>query len=109
MLELFIAGTPAPQGSKNAFRRGNRIALVEANKNLPAWREQVTKELQKLNETNGIMLEGPVYVAAHFYITRPKTAKRLYPTTKPDLFIGEWFLQDCVDHLFGGSHAVEVH
>lgn len=85
MIELFIAGTPAPQGSKNAFRRGNRIALVEANKNLPAWREQVTKELQKLNETNGIMIEGPIYVAAHFYIARPKTNKRLYPTTKPDL------------------------
>mgnify|MGYP000482845664 FL=1 len=31
------------------------------------------------------MIEGPIYVAAHFYIARPKTNKRLYPTTKPDL------------------------
>jgi crossover junction endodeoxyribonuclease RusA len=84
MLELFIAGTPAPQGSKNAFRRGSRISLVEANKNLPAWREQVIKQLQKLNETNGIMYEGAVYVSAHFYINRPKSNKRTYPTTKPD-------------------------
>ena len=31
---MFIEGTPAPQGSKNAYQRGGRIVLVEASKNL---------------------------------------------------------------------------
>ena len=32
--EFFLAveGTPVPQGSKNAYLRGDRVVLVEANK-----------------------------------------------------------------------------
>ncbi len=42
-LEFWVPGRPAPQGSKNPFRRGNRIILVESCKSLPAWRKAVTK------------------------------------------------------------------
>lgn len=80
MLELFIAGVPRPQGSKNAYKRGTRVVLVESNKHLPEWRQAVYEALR----ASGKQFEGAVTVMATFYIPRPKTNKRLYATTKPD-------------------------
>jgi len=34
-------GKPLPQGSKNAFKTGNRVVLVEASKGLKPWRSVV--------------------------------------------------------------------
>lgn len=81
MLELFIAGVPRPQGSKNAYRRGTRVVMVEANKYLPEWRQAVYEALR----ASGKQFDGAVTVMATFYIPRPKTNKRLYATTKPDV------------------------
>lgn len=81
MLELFIAGVPRPQGSKNAYKRGTRVVMVEANKHLPEWRQAVYEALR----ASGKKFDGAVTVMATFYIPRPKTNKRLYATTKPDL------------------------
>lgn len=81
MLELFIAGVPRPQGSKNAYKRGTRVVLVESNKHLPEWRQAVYEALR----ASGKQFEGAVTVMATFYIPRPKTNKRLYATTKPDV------------------------
>lgn len=81
MLELFIAGVPRPQGSKNAYRRGTRVVMVEANKHLPEWRQAVYEALR----ASGKQFDGAVTVMATFYIPRPKTNKRLYATTKPDV------------------------
>ena len=81
MLELFIAGVPRPQGSKNAYRRGTRVVMVESNKHLPEWRQAVYEALK----ASGKQFDGAVTVMATFYIPRPKTNKRLYATTKPDV------------------------
>lgn len=81
MLELFIAGVPRPQGSKNAYRRGTRVVMVEANKHLPEWRQAVYEALS----ASGLKFEGAVMVMTTFYLPRPKTNKRLYATTKPDV------------------------
>jgi len=81
MLELFIAGVPRPQGSKNAYKRGTRVVLVESNKHLPEWRQAVYEALR----ASGKQFDGAVTVMATFYIPRPKTNKRLYATTKPDV------------------------
>ncbi len=81
MLELFIAGVPRPQGSKNAYKRGTRVVLVESNKHLPVWRQAVYEALR----ASGKQFEGAVTVMATFYIPRPKTNKRIYATTKPDV------------------------
>ena len=81
MLELFIPGIPRPQGSKNAYKRGSRVVMVEANKHLPEWRQAVYEALR----ASGKQFDGAVTVMATFYIPRPKTNKRLYATTKPDV------------------------
>lgn len=81
MLKLFIAGVPRPQGSKNAYRRGTRVVMVEANKHLPEWRQAVYEALR----ASGKQFDGAVTVMATFYLPRPKTNKRAQMTTKPDV------------------------
>ena len=55
--------------------------MVEANKHLPEWRQAVYEALK----ATGKQFDGAVTVMATFYIPRPKTNKRLYATTKPDV------------------------
>lgn len=92
MLELFIPGIPRPQGSKNAYKRGSRVVMVEANKHLPEWRQAVYEALM----ASGKQFDGAVTVMATFYIPRPKTNKRLYATTKPDVDKLQRAIGDCL-------------
>ncbi len=82
MFEVFVPGTPRPQGSKQAFRRGSKIVLVESSKGLPAWRQQVIDEITKKQFEQ---FEGAVIVKLHFYFLRPKTVKRELMTVAPDI------------------------
>ncbi|MFN9112729.1 MAG: RusA family crossover junction endodeoxyribonuclease [Bacteroidota bacterium] len=84
MIQVFAPGIPQPQGSKNAYRRGNKIVLVEANKNLPAWRRLVTEKLEAANSSCQ-PLTGAVSLDVMFFMPRGKTVKREMPTVPPDL------------------------
>ena len=84
MIQVFAPGIPQPQGSKNAYRRGNKIILVEANKNLPAWRRLVTEKLEQAN-VSCQPLTGAVSLDVMFFMPRGKTVKRAMPTVPPDL------------------------
>ena len=85
MFQLFVPGEPRPQGSKKAFSRGSHIVLVEANKQLPAWREQMRKAFQmKMLELDSPFITA-VSVSLTFWLTRPKTVKREYATGTYDL------------------------
>lgn len=85
MFELFIAGDPRPQGSKKAFNRGAHIVLVEANKDLPAWREHMKKmfELKMMELDN--RFDVAVSVSLTFWLRRPKTVTRQYATQTYDI------------------------
>jgi Holliday junction resolvase RusA-like endonuclease len=85
MFQLFVPGEPRPQGSKKAFNRGKHIVLVEANKQLPAWREQMRKAFEiKMLELDNPLVTA-VSVSLTFWLTRPKTVKREYATGTYDL------------------------
>ena len=85
MFELFVPGEPRPQGSKKAFSRGSHIVLVEANKQLPAWREQMRKAFEmKMLERDTPFITA-VSVSLTFWLTRPKSVKREYATGTYDL------------------------
>ena len=85
MFELFIAGDPRPQGSKKAFNRGAHIVLVEANKDLPAWRDHMKRmfELKMMELDN--RFDTAVSVSLTFWLTRPKTVTRQYATKTYDI------------------------
>lgn len=80
-------GRPLPQGSKNAFKTGNRVVLVEASKGLKPWRSVVAlaaKEVM-LDVQDMSLIEGPVSVELLFQFVPGKTVKRKHMTTKPDI------------------------
>jgi Holliday junction resolvase RusA-like endonuclease len=84
---------PAPQGSKKyvGTRRtaaGNNIPLIiESSPKLPAWRKAVNDAVIQGMKDSGddSKFEQAVKVEAVFYLTRPRTVKRDYPITPPDL------------------------
>lgn len=84
MIQVFVPGIPQPQGSKQAFRRGNKIVIVEANKKLPDWRRAVREGLEAANVACE-PIPAPVSLEVIFFLPRPKTVRRLFPSTKPDL------------------------
>jgi len=85
MFQIFIEGNPRPQGSKKAFARGKSIVLVEANKELPAWREHMTRMLQLKQLEEPTAFTTAVNVALTFWLPRPKSVKRQYPTGTYDI------------------------
>jgi crossover junction endodeoxyribonuclease RusA len=80
-------GKPQPQGSKNAFKHGNRVVLVEASKGLKPWRSVVSlaaKEVM-LTAEDMSLIDGAVAVDIIFTFVPGKTVKRKAMTTKPDI------------------------
>jgi Holliday junction resolvase RusA-like endonuclease len=96
MFQLFVAGDPRPQGSKKAFNRGKHIVLVEANKDLPAWRETMKRmfELKMLERDSPFPVA--VAVTIHFWLRRPKTVTRQYATGTYDI---DKLTRACLDSL----------
>jgi Holliday junction resolvase RusA-like endonuclease len=84
MIQAFVPGTPQPQGSKNAYRRGSACVIVETNKNLPKWRKLVTERLEAANSSCE-PLEGAVSLTVTFLMPQAKSNKKGLPYQKPDL------------------------
>lgn len=85
MFQLFIQGEPKPQGSKQGFIRGNRVVLVESQKQLPAWRDHMTRMLQLKQMEHETAFTTAVNVALTFWLPRPKSVKRQYATSTYDI------------------------
>ena len=86
MLNFFVPGRPAPQGSKRSVGRGR---FIEASKYLPAWRHAVTEyAIYAATENSWVTLEGPIALEVVFYLERPATIKpnkRPHPIVPPDV------------------------
>lgn len=86
MLDFFAEGTPAPQGSKNAYVRGGRAVLVDANARLKPWRAQVREAAEEAMEDAGWKtLDEPCRVYLGFTMPKPKRPRWDVPAVKPDL------------------------
>lgn len=86
MLDFFAGGTPVPQGSKNAYVRGGRAVLVDANPRLKAWRAQVRAAAEAaIAEGGWETLDEPCRAYLGFTMPRPKRPRWGVPAVKPDL------------------------
>lgn len=85
MFQLFVAGDPRPQGSKKAFSRGTHIVLVEANKNLPAWREHMKQQFQMKMLEFDTSFDTATSISLVFWLKRPKSVKRQFATQTYDI------------------------
>lgn len=68
MIEMYVHGHPAPQGSKRHVGRG---IMVEASKAVQPWREAVVGEIIRTGH-NGAGIDQPCTVRVTFYMPRPK-------------------------------------
>jgi Holliday junction resolvase RusA-like endonuclease len=89
-LEVYVEGTPAPQGSKSIGRnrRTGRPVLIESSKAVKPWRAAVVEAVAEVVETRGWEpVDGPATVTVVFYLARPKSVPkwRTRPWVKPDL------------------------
>lgn len=76
---LWVAGVPAPQGSKDGFspKGTNKVRMVESSKRVKPWRETVARC------SEGLVPEpivDPVNVFVIFVFAREKTVRRFWPT-----------------------------
>ena len=85
MFQLFVAGDPRPQGSKKAFARGKHIVLVEANKDLPAWRETMKRMFELKMLERDTAFPTAISVSIQFWLRRPKSVTRQYATGTYDV------------------------
>jgi len=100
MFQLFVAGDPRPQGSKKAFNRGNHIVLVEANKDLPAWRETMKRMFELKMLERDTPFQTAIAVTIHFWLRRPKSVTRQYATGTYDI---DKLTRACLDSLQSGK------
>lgn len=86
MLDFFAEGTPVPQGSKNAYVRGGRAVLVDANTCLKPWRATVRDAAEAaIAEVGWETLDEPCRVYLAFTMPSPQRPRWDVPAVKPDL------------------------
>lgn len=107
MIEFFVPGVPAPQGSKRHVGRG---ILIESSKAVGPWRERVALAAHGHAEQ---LLTGPVRVRLGFVLPRPKSARKstTITTKRPDV---DKLARACLDAITGvvirdDSQVVDLH
>jgi len=80
MLARFVPGIPAPQGSKKHVGNGR---MIESSKKVKPWRRAVALAFADCPKL--FFDSQPLSVTAIYYLPRPKTVKRTWPATPPDI------------------------
>lgn len=85
-ISVFIAGDPAPQGSKRHVGHGR---MIESSKKVAPWRSDIRTAVTKEDGTPKEFFDGDVAVTMIFFLRRPKGAPKKRPyvsaAKKPDL------------------------
>lgn len=89
LLDVFIPGHPATQGSKRHVGNGR---MIEMDKKLPAWRQAI--KLVCGMKYRGDPIDYPVKVTVVFYLPRPKRPRFELPATAVDCDKNERALGD---------------
>lgn len=97
--KVTVYGHPEPGGSKKGYvnRKTGGVIITDANAKVKSWREEVARVALEACGGEPLLLDGALYLAVHFYLTRPKghygtgrnahilkESAPLYPTVKPD-------------------------
>jgi crossover junction endodeoxyribonuclease RusA len=86
VISYFVEGEPAPQGSKTGFVKNGRVVMVESSKKVKPWRANVAEQTSYyLDHFEVKTFDSPVEIALVFFLPKPKTVKRMWPSVKPDL------------------------
>jgi crossover junction endodeoxyribonuclease RusA len=77
---FFVKGRPVPQGSMKFIRPG--VMIHSRSQDLALWRADVARNAELFGFKP---IASAVKVELDFIIARPKSAKRAFPSVKPDL------------------------
>lgn len=82
---FFVEGIPVPQGSKVIRRHGDKAWMTDVNVTpLKAWRKQIEARAAIVMD-GAEPVDAPIGIEATFYLSRPETVTREYPSVKPDV------------------------
>lgn len=89
-LSVFVAGKPAPQGSKRGIQHKTtgKVVLIESSKAVKPWREDVRAALLDEHGQPKERIDGPVTVSLEFLLPRPVSTPKTGPAfamRKPDI------------------------
>lgn len=83
MISFFVAGNPAPQGSKRHVGRG---VMIESSKNLKPWRALVARKAASVAKTLDQPMDGHLRLIVRFELPAPKRSRfGNRPAGPPDL------------------------
>lgn len=102
MVNKFVPGIPAPQGSKKYVgHRNGRPVLIESSKKVQPWRTAVAGVF---SYTNQQPIDAPVSVTIEFVMPRPKSLpkKIIHHIRKPDL---DKLIRSTLDALSGTAYV----
>jgi Holliday junction resolvase RusA-like endonuclease len=108
MFEIEVFGEPASQGSHSVIN--GRIVQVNSAKH-KKWRNAVAFAALDLVGADFELIDEPVKLSVIFYLPRPKTATRDFPSVMPDL---DKLIRSVGDSLTGtilqdDSRIIEIH
>lgn len=88
LLDVFVPGLPAPQGSKRYLGVGSKggVRMAESSKKVEPWRADIRNAIG--NQLVMRCENGPVAVELYFHLPRPASVPirlREYPHVRPDL------------------------
>lgn len=79
---FFIDGVPVPQGSMRTVGRG--VVIHSNAKKLKEWRTLVAYQVRAFFQDDE-QIDDALRIDLEFYLPRPATVKRIFPSRKPDL------------------------
>jgi Holliday junction resolvase RusA-like endonuclease len=86
MGSFFITGEPAPQGSKTGRVVNGRVVMWESSAKVKPWRAAVhATTAQEVQAKRWETITEPIELCLSFYLPRPKSVRREFPSVKPDL------------------------
>lgn len=89
VLEFTVPGKAEPAGSKKAFviKGTNRAVVTDANSKAKEWKQRVATAAQAAmtDEEYTELFEGPLQLTVVFWLEKPKTVDRPYPSVRPDV------------------------
>lgn len=81
-IDVFVPGTPVPQGSLRASRHGH---LYYSNaKKLTPWRRSITEVVLGALCAEHEPINAAVHIEATFWFPRPKSVKHFHKLSAPD-------------------------
>lgn len=114
---VFVAGKPAPQGSKRGIATKNgKVAMIESSKAVKPWREDVRQAFLDDHNRAVVRFDGPLRVRLEFVMPRPKSMPVSRPTPphlkKPDVDKLERAILDAVSSAGvwpDDCHVIDLH